>query len=511
MRFIKLSAMLILGIFFRSGGYGQDQGGHLVDRPPAVAGQFYPSQPSELKGDLQQFFSKAKPKQSTNVIAVICPHAGYVFSAQVAASSFNQIDTSKRYENIFILASSHHYAFDGASIYDQGNYITPLGKVRVNLELAKKLVADNAVFNDRTDAQLNEHSLEVQLPFLQYKLNYDFQIIPIVLGTQSVETCKKLAAILKPYLNEKNLFVISSDFSHYPQYDDAVINDHVTADAIASNSPETFLKTLQSNEDKHYAGLLTSACGWTSILTLLYMTRGEEVKYNEIDYMNSGDSKLYGEKDRVVGYFSLAVEKKTTGDRSSVMPYVPEKNPASFSLTQEEKNILLSIARKTIQEYVTNRRIPEVDKSILSPALREPAGAFVTLKKDGQLRGCIGRFDAVVPLWEIVQRMAIAASTEDYRFEPVSPDEVDKLHIEISVLTPMRKISSIDEFEMGKQGIYMKKGMSSGTFLPQVAQETGWTKEEFLGHCARDKAHIGWDGWKTAELYVYEAYVFEEK
>ena len=134
----------------------------------------------------------------------------------------------------------------------------------------------------------------------------------------------------------------------------------------------------------------------------------------------------------------------------------------------------------------------------------------MTLNEHHQLRGCIGRFDADEPLFKVVQCMAAASASQDYRFSPVEPSEVKNLQIEISVLTPMRKISSIDQFELGKQGIYMKKGNRAGTFLPQVAQETNWTKEEFLGHCAQDKAGIGWDGWKDAELYVYEALVFGE-
>jgi hypothetical protein len=143
--------------------------------------------------------------------------------------------------------------------------------------------------------------------------------------------------------------------------------------------------------------------------------------------------------------------------------------------------------------------------------LKTPCGAFVTLKKYGNLRGCIGRFDASEPLYQVVQEMAIASSTQDYRFSPVELKEIPELEIEISVLTPMRHISSIDEIELGKHGIYIKKGNRSGTFLPQVATETGWTKEEFLGHCAQDKAGIGWNEWKDAEVYVYEALVFGEE
>ena len=145
-----------------------------------------------------------------------------------------------------------------------------------------------------------------------------------------------------------------------------------------------------------------------------------------------------------------------------------------------------------------------------APALQKKAGAFVTLHTSGKLRGCIGRFDVDEPLYKIVQEMAIASATRDYRFAPVTAAELSEINIEISVLTPLRKIQSIDEIVLGKHGIYIKKGMQSGTFLPQVATDTKWSLEEFLGHCARDKAGIGWDGWKDAEIFIYEAIVFSE-
>jgi AmmeMemoRadiSam system protein A len=201
----------------------------------------------------------------------------------------------------------------------------------------------------------------------------------------------------------------------------------------------------------------------------------------------------------VVGYNAIAVsEEKTPGTKEA------------FSLTPGEKNTLLSVARRTVEEFVVHGSVPEIDPASLTGSLRTPCGAFVTLNKNHQLRGCIGRFDSDEPLFRVVQLMAVASASQDYRFSPVDPSEVKNLRIEISVLTPMRKIGSIDEFELGKQGIYIKKGTRSGTFLPQVARETNWTREEFLGHCAQDKAGIGWDGWKEAELYVYEAIVFGE-
>ena len=165
----------------------------------------------------------------------------------------------------------------------------------------------------------------------------------------------------------------------------------------------------------------------------------------------------------------------------------------------------------TITAYVNQGKVISVDTTAYSAALNSRCGAFVSLKKDGQLRGCIGRFTADIPLCQVVQQMAIASATQDYRFSPVVPDELSNIDIEISVLSPMQKITSIDEIQLGVHGIYMTKGGKSGTFLPQVATETGWTLEEFLGHCARDKAGIGWEGWKTADLFIYSALVFGEK
>lgn len=471
-----------------------------TDRYPAVAGQFYPASPQELNSVLDVYFKEGVPRKvQGDVIALIVPHAGYVFSGKVAASGYNQLSTEKKYENIFLIGSSHRMAFDGASVYASGNFITPLGTIKVNKSIGKELVSKYNFFSDRTDAHLQEHSLEVQLPFLQKKLGTDFQIVPIVIGTQSEEICKKISDALKPYFKPGNLFVISSDFSHYPSYDDAKKVDKATADAIVSNSPDELLRILSKNEEKRIPKLATSLCGWTSVLTLLNLTRqNPDLSRDIISYMNSGDSE-YGDKSGVVGYYAIAFS----------IP--PQKKRTVFEISPSDQRELLAIARKTISMYLTERKIPPIDTNRLSETVRRHAGAFVTLHKKGVLRGCIGRFDAEEPLYSVVQKMAIAASTEDYRFPQVEVKELNDIDIEISVLSPMRKISSKDEITLGKHGIYIRKGNRSGTFLPQVATETGWTVEEFLGHCAQDKAGIGWDGWKDAEVYIYEAYVFSEK
>jgi len=470
------------------------------DRQPAAAGRFYPGNPQELKATLSELFSQSKPRTVPNVIGIAAPHAGYVFSGIVAASAYNQLDPEKDYDNIFVIASSHQVSFMGASIYNRGNYITPIGTVPVNIPLANKLIENHPVFTFHPEADHTEHSIEVQIPFLQYRLKKEFQLIPIVLGTQSEESCKKIAMALKPYFNEKNLFVFSTDFSHYPSHNDAVSADKVTCEAILKNSPDVLMKTLHEYKKRNIPNLVTNLCGWTSILTMLYMTAHDPgITITPIQYMNSGDSK-YGDTSQVVGYWALAISKA-----------LKTKNGAeNFNFSQNEKAALLNIARNTLTSYIRQRRVPDMDSAGFSQNLLMKAGAFVTLHKNGELRGCIGRFTSDVPLYKVVQQMTIAASTEDSRFDVVTPGEIDQLEIEISVLSPMKRIYSPDDIVVGKHGIYIKKGYFSGTFLPQVATETGWTREEFLGHCARDKAGIGWDGWKDAELYTYEACVFQE-
>lgn len=483
----------------------QESNQKLITREPVVAGQFYPGKPEELQVELSRLFSLAKTKKTENSVqAVIAPHAGYVFSGEVAASSFNQLDFNKEYKTIFIIGSSHRTAFDGASIYNLGDYKTPLGIVPVDIDLASNLIAGHKCFNARTDAHLYEHSLEVQIPFLQYRLKNEFKIIPIVIATQNPQTCRQIAEALKPYFTDDNLFVISTDFSHYPSYEDACRIDKLTADAIVTNRPQELLRTLDENESKGIGNLATSLCGWTSVLTLMYMTeKADGIRYLPVSYQNSGDAKGYGDKSRVVGYHSIAVINEN-----------PEKLPTEESavsfLSPRDKSELLSLARKTIETYLGRGGTYKRRSDNFSEALRTPAGAFVTLHEEGKLRGCIGQFQPTIPLFEVVQEMAIASATRDSRFMPVTSQELSKIQIEISVLTPLKKIQTADEIELGKHGIYIKKGNHSGTFLPQVARDTKWSLEEFLGHCARDKAGIGWDGWKDAELFVYEAVIFSE-
>lgn len=475
---------------------GEDQ----ITRNPVVAGSFYSDDPDDLRNILEDFFSKANAIEYKGEIrALISPHAGYVFSGQVAAAGFAQLDQDTQYDRIFVIGSSHHTGFDGASIYQPGNYKTPLGEVEVDIELVNTLIEENKCFVYNPAAHTREHSLEVQIPFLQYHLKKDFKIIPIVLGSQTPSMSKEIAKALLPFFKPGNLFVISTDLSHYPRYNDAKQADHHVTEGILSKSPETFLKSIRQNERMNYPGLVTSMCGWPSVLSLMYMTdEMKDIDYKEVLYLNSGDSR-YGDHDRVVGYVSIIVTDQKVS------------NAAEF-LNEKDKKSLLKIARETIEEKVMRNNQVKINTDDFSEVLLNPAGAFVSLHtKEGKLRGCIGRFSPEKPLYQVVRDMAISSAIQDYRFTPLGKDEIDEVDIEISVLTPMKKIDSIDEIELGKNGVYLRKDGRSGTFLPQVATSTGWTKEEFLGHLAKDKAGIGWDGWKSADLFTYEAIIFSEK
>lgn len=467
-------------------------------RDPAVAGSFYPGDPDDLRRTVAAHLAAGKKGPLAGTLrALVVPHAGYVYSGEVAASGYNQINPARRYERVFILASSHRLDLGKASVYVRGDYRTPLGVIPVDREVSAALAKHRRFFTDSPEAHFEEHSLEVQLPFLQTVLKAPFTIVPIVLGTHDPDVCRGIADALKPYFTADNLFIVSSDFSHYPASEDARKTDAATAEAFCTGSPDRFLEVLKANDRRRVPGLLTSMCAWPAGLTLLYLAEETaKLEFQLIDYKNSGDLKPYGDTKRVVGYNAIAVFEAA--------------DPVKFELVESDKEEILGLARTTIESFVRLGEIPDVNPGRLSPVLREPAGAFVTLRKHGELRGCIGMFEPVFSLAEVVSKMAVASSTRDPRFHPVRPEELEDIRIEISVLTPRRKIKSIREIRLGTDGIYIQKGYRNGTFLPQVATETGWTLEEFLGHCARDKAGLDWDGWKEAEIFVFEAIIFEE-
>ena len=466
-----------------------------VVRPATQAGRFYESDARLLSHEVDSLLARhAQRSDDEDVAALIVPHAGYYFSGNVAASAYARLNPEKKYKRIFLLGPSHHEWLDGASVNGEVDYYaTPLGDVKVDRETARQLIKTDSVFSCQPKAHDREHCLEVQLPFLQRHLGEVPPIVPIIISTNDFSKLKRMAEVLKPWFTDENLFIISSDFSHYPSYEDAYEVDAKTGEAVASGDVEQFIATIEANARSGKRNLATSACGEFPIITLMLMLNGQyQVKH--IMYQNSGD---IGDHDhsRVVGYHSFAFIRNGQ-----------TRTDTEFTLSYEEKQMLKKIAYTSIKDSLNGKPISMFN--LQSSILNQKCGAFVSLHKQGRLRGCIGHFGEDVPLHEIVAEMARAAAFEDPRFPPVHREELGDIDIEISVLTPMRRIQSLDDFQLHKHGIYIRKGYRSGTFLPQVADEVNWTKEEFVGHCSQDKAGLGWNGWRDAELYVYEAIVF---
>ncbi|HBG23892.1 MAG: hypothetical protein A2X17_07140 [Bacteroidetes bacterium GWF2_41_61] len=476
-----------------------------MDRKPAVAGKFYPQKAAELQNEIERLFSITTPGKGKKVRALIAPHAGYIFSGGVAASAFAQIDRGTKYKRVFVIGSSHTVGFKGASIFCEGDFLMPYGKEIVDTKLGRELTENYpSLFTSNPSPHINEHSLEVQLPFVNYLLKSGYTIVPIIIGTDDPTICREIAKVLKPFFIEENLFVISTDFSHYPGYKDANETDSITKSAILTNDPSILLKALKENYQKRIKGLSTSLCGASAVLVLMNITEGNpKIKYGAIDYKNSGDNSYYGDKERVVGYWAITVCEEPL-QRSSL-----EASAAGFEISADEKESLLRIAKESIDVTVLKRGKNRIRVKDTSGVLSATCGVFVTLHKKGRLRGCIGRIESNIPLYKAVEEVAALTAYYDSRFPPVGPDELKDLEIEISVLSPPVKIRDISQIKPGVHGIIIRRDNRSGVFLPQVALETGWSLEEYLGHCSRDKAGIGWDGWKSADIYIFTATVLQ--
>jgi len=464
-------------------------------RKPAVAGTFYPGDKAELETKVDDFLANAKKSDiKGRVLAIIAPHAGYEYSGQVAAHSFKQLEGTD-FKKIIIISPSHYVSFDGMSVYNKGAFETPLGLVRIDEELANRVISKNKRFIFYPEAHLKEHAIEAELPFLQrvYK-DKDFRIVPIVMGNPASEDIKILSDMLYDVADKDTLLIISVDLSHYYPYDKAVELDTNSTGAIEKLDAQKMLEDINNHDTEIDAPI--------AVLGMITFANRFNAKAILLKYANSGD--VTGDKSRVVGY-------------SSILIYAPEGEEKKEGLimkdeylNKEEKQKILEVARLSIIEAVTGERqfLPNVTED----RLKENCGAFVTIKENGQLRGCIGYIQAVKPLYETVKDVAKSAAVNDYRFNPVTKDELDKLDLEISILTPLKKIKDISEIEVGKHGLYMKKGFNSGLLLPQVATEYNWDKETFLKETCR-KAGLSQDAWKdkSTEIYTFSAEVFGEE
>jgi hypothetical protein len=465
-------------------------------KSPEFNGTFYPAKASALNKFINNAMEEAGNSTiNGEIIGILVPHAGYVYSGKIAAVAYKAI-AGKRFDTVVIISSAHQHYLEGAAIYPEGIFITPLGNLEVDREAAQALKPlDFCVLNTQYFAR--EHPIEVQLPFI-IKTVKNAKILPIILGKNSLENLQKLAGALTEISQKKQiLVVVSSDLSHFHAYDEAVAMDKETTELIKNKD----IDYLWTSEE--YAQNL--ACGIYPIIALLYYSNLKDAQIDILKYANSGDAT--GDKEKVVGY-AAAVSYIT--EKMKEPAKEEEKTMTEFRLNDAEKKELLKIARSTLEGYLKTGKAPKIKAEY--PILNEKRGAFVTLKKHGQLRGCIGRIVADTPLREVISSVSIESATEDPRFTPVTYNELKDIEIEISVLTPFEKVNDIGEIEVGKHGLLISKGYYSGLLLPQVPLEYGWDRQTFLEHTCL-KAGLPKDTYKEKGimLYKFSAIVFNEK
>lgn len=499
------AAFLCLGCWVLA----QTGGSQKAVREPAVSGRFYPADPAKLRLVLQDSLQDALPPGPDRPLALVVPHAGYIYSAQIAADAFRQA-SGHRYDVVVILGANHSAAgFNRISVYSGAGFRTPLGEAEVDRSVAEALVKEDpdCVFDQA--AQATEHSIEVQVPFVQH-LFPGVKIVPVVVGAQESSVCVRLGRALAKVLKDRQpLIVASSDLSHYPNARDAVGVDRRTLAAIASLSPEAFLAAMSAEMARGVPELATTACGAAPIMTAMAAASGLGAPRGVvISYANSSDVAV-GDTTRVVGYGAVAF---TAGERGRDTSAVDRTTPAAASneaLDAADKKALLALARKTLRRYLSTETLPLVRG--FSPRAERVQGAFVTLKKHGELRGCIGRIVSTLPLSRVVSMMAIEAALNDTRFDKVRASELDSLEIEISALTPPKSIPGASAVVVGRDGVILQKGNQSAVFLPQVATEEGWSRDEMLGHLC-EKAGLPSGCWRSgARLLTFQAEVFSER
>jgi len=469
----------------------------------SLAGTWYSADAETLAEQIEGFFQKAQVKPINNVIALILPHAGYRYSGQTAVCGLKTTDT--KYKRIIIIGPSHRFSMEEIlSVPRVTHYETPLGQIPLDVELINKLLK-YSIFQNVPQAHKYEHSVQIELPLLQYGQK-DFRLVPIVAGSCSLQTIAEAGNILRSLVDEGTLVVASSDFVHYGR-------SHLYV-PFTENIPEQ-IKELDMRAYEYIAGLdakgfleykyKTGAtiCGYIPIAVLL-STLDEPVRAELINYTTSGE--LTNDFTNSVSYLSVAF----SGSWQKNPEIKPQANDPE--LTEEDKKQLLTLARKTIVSALLTRRVPQASELgvTISDAMKCPRAAFVTLKKNSQLRGCIGDIFPQRPLYRSVIRNAINACVNDRRFLPVAEEECKDITIEISALTAPEPVASADKIRIGIDGVVLSKDGHSAIYLPQVAPEQGWDVNQMLTQLSL-KAQLPADAWKEgASFLVFQAVVFGE-
>ena len=466
-------------------------------RYPFVSGEFYPSDKVQLSQMIDGFLSKvpSKEKATYNVKILILPHAGYAYSGQTAAYGY-QLIRNNSYDTAILIGPYHKAMFPGASIWRSGAWRTPLGDVPVDSELASAIFNESSDFQFIQDNHSTEHSLEVQLPFLQ-KVLTNFKIVPILISDPSPENYKPLAqAVFKNIKDKKVLIIASSDMSHYYPDSTAREMDSRTLAFLKDQDPGGLLKALYEEKSE--------LCGHAAVLTALEISKlMGNTKLEVLNYATSADST--GDKSRVVGYGASVIYQQGEIPSPSI-----EKRAGNQGLDPQQRKELLKIARQTVEMYAAEGKIYQPNQADF--LFKEDRATFVTIRKNGQLRGCIGSLTAEEPLILAVRDMAIQASSEDPRFPSVKKEELKDLNYEISVLSVPEKVKTAEEIILGKHGVILRKEGHSGVFLPKVAEELGNNKETFLNELCSQKAGLSKDCWQDpkTDIYVFTADEFSE-
>jgi AmmeMemoRadiSam system protein B/AmmeMemoRadiSam system protein A len=474
-------------------------------RPAAVAGRFYPGNAGRLADFITRHMHAATLSGGKgDVSGVIVPHAGYTYSGEVAALSFGLLDSAK-INRVIVMGPSHYKAFRGVSVPTYAAYRTPLGLVNVDRAICTAIRAADPVFTFNPASHEQEHSVEVELPFLQMQLT-DFTLIPLVFGQLTRSEIQDAAAVLAGYWDESTLLVVSSDFTHYGErfghvpfpVDEArlrlIKQDRGAIDRICEQNRDAFLDYVDDTG--------ATICGRLPIAVMLAMMeqRDENWKVDLEKYTNSGE--MLGDYTSSVSYAALTIQR--------LNGLLGDVGASGWRFSEVDKATLLSVAREAIAAEFrgSGDPIPEGGRDHLF----DPGGAFVSLHIGDRLRGCIGNLESSRPLIETVRRNAVSAAFKDSRFPPLTEAELDEVTIEVSCLTPMHRIGSIDEFEVGRHGIVLEKAGRRGVFLPQVAPEHGWDSETTLEYLSQ-KAGLPRAAWSQhgAVLSVFEAVVFSEE
>jgi len=466
-------------------------------RESVIAGSWYPGNPQQLTQEILKYVNDARMEPIGGELkALIVPHAGYMYSGAVAAYAYKMLQ-NQPFDRVLVVAPSHRAHFQGSSIYHLGGYRTPLGLVPLDRELVDELLQQSEFIRYVPQADAHEHSLEIQLPFLQVMLK-DFRLTPIVMGEQTLENCLGLAAAVgKACQGKRVLLVASSDLSHFHPYDEARRLDQIVIDRLQAYDPNELEASLRRGD--------CEACGGGPIIAILVAARqlgANKVKI--LHYANSGD--VTGDRRGVVGYLSAAVVDNPGGGPGAGKSD-RHKVGVDLGLSDGDKAALHAIARSAIRSRLLKQAAADVPAP--SARLQEPRGAFVCLKINGVLRGCIGCITARGPVYRIVGEMAAQAAFCDPRFAPLSAAELEQIDLEISVLTPFQDIHGPEEIQVGRHGLFVRKGTCSGLLLPQVAIEYGWDRIQFLEFTC-EKAGLPKDAWKdpVTRIQVFSADVF---